>query len=85
MNSLAVNPEGSWMAFAVTDAALLRATLSLVALHTDLINGREESSDCLFQKGEAIREINHRLGDSYQQFSDTSIATVAILTNLEVF
>ncbi len=85
MNSVAVNPEGSWLSFALTDAALLHATLSLVAYHYDITHGKEESLDCLHQKGEAIKRMNHRLADSHQQFSDTTIATVALFMNIEVY
>lgn len=84
MNSVAVNPEGSWLSFAITDAALLHATLSLVAYHYDITHSRNESLDCLYQKGEAIRNMNQRLGDGHKQFSDTTIATVALFTNIEV-
>jgi hypothetical protein len=84
MNSVAVNPEGSWLSFALTDAALLHASLSLVAYHYDITHGKDESLDCLYQKGEAIRKMNSHLGDSHRQFSDTTIATVAIFTNIEV-
>lgn len=85
MNSVAVNPEGSWLSFALTDAALLHATLSLVAYHYDITHGRDESLDCLYQKGEAIRKMNQRLGDSHWQFSDTTIATVSLFANIEVY
>ncbi len=84
MNSIAVNPESSWISFAFTDAALLHVTLSLVSLHYDLNQGREESSDHLYHKGEAIRTINERLNDSNHEISDASVATVAIIANMEV-
>src|SRR5271170_1342296 len=85
MNSVAVNPEGSWLSFALTDAALLHATLSLVAYHYDITHGRDESLDCLYHKGEAIKKMNQRLGDSHWQFSDTTIATVSLFANIEVY
>ena len=85
MNSIAINAEGSWLSFALTDAALLHATLSLVAYHYDITHGRDESLDCLYQKGEAIKKMNQRLGDSHRQFSDTTIATVSLLVNIEVY
>jgi hypothetical protein len=85
MNSVAVNPEGSWLSFALTDAALLHATLSLVAYHYDITHGRDESLDCLYQKGEAIKKMNQRLGDSHQQFTDTTVATVSLFANIEVY
>jgi hypothetical protein len=84
MNSVAVNPEGSWLAFAITDAALLHALLSLVAYHFDLTQGRDESPDSLYQKGEAMREMKEQLNDSQRQTSDVTIATVSLLANLEV-
>lgn len=85
MNSVAVNPEGSWFSFALTDAALLHATLSLVAYHYDITHGRNGSLDCLYQKGEAIKKMNQRLGNSHQQFRDTAIATVSLFANFEVY
>jgi Fungal specific transcription factor domain len=85
MNSVAVNPEGSWLSFALTDAALLHATLSLVAYHYDITHGKEESLDSLCQKVEAIKKMNRRLSDSHQQFSDTTIATVSLFANIEVY
>lgn len=84
MNSAAVNPEGSWLAFAITDAALLHALLALVAYHFDLTQSRDESPDSLYQKGEAIGKMKERLNDSQQQTSDASIATVSLFTNLAV-
>ena len=84
MNSAAVNPEGSWLAFAITDAALLHALLSLVAYHFDLTQGRDESPDSLYQKGEAMRKMKERLKDNQQQINDVSIATVSLLANAEV-
>ncbi len=61
MNSIAVNPEGTWLSFALTDAALLHVTLALVAYHYDITHGRHESLECLYRKGQAIRGMNLRL------------------------
>lgn len=82
-NSLAVNPEGSWYSFAVTDAGLLHATLSLVALHYDLGHHMEVSFETTYQQSEAIRLVNERLSDPEAQLTDALIGSVAILTNFE--
>jgi hypothetical protein len=90
-NSIAVNPEGSFFDFAVTDVALLHATLALVALHLGS-NGSKVSSiplklvlqEALYNQIEAVRDVNHRLNTPDSYLSDSLVAAVAILANCEV-
>lgn len=82
-NSFAVNPEGSWYSFAVTDAGLLHAMLSLVALHYDLGHHMEISFETAYHQTEAIRLVNERLSDPEAQLTDALIGSVAILANFE--
>lgn len=82
-NSFAVNPEGSWYSFAVTDAGLLHAMLSLVALHYDLGHHMEVSFESAYHQTEAIRLVNERLSDPEAQLTDALIGSVAILANFE--
>lgn len=83
-NSFAVNPEGSWFAFAVTDAAVLHATLSLVALHYDFSHHLAMSHEVFYHKGEAIRLINESIGQANTAPTDKLVGAVAILANCEV-
>jgi hypothetical protein len=90
-NSVAVNPEGSFFDFALTDAALMHATLSLVALHLDLnykaaTDGvvRNSYLQAIHHQTEAVRDINRRLFVPGAHLSDGLIGTVAILANSEV-
>ncbi|OCL15216.1 hypothetical protein AOQ84DRAFT_413343 [Glonium stellatum] len=82
-NSFAVNPEGSWYSFAVTDACLLHATLSLVALHYDLGHYMEASFEAAYHQAEAIRLVNECLSNPTAQLTDAIIGSVAILANFE--
>jgi hypothetical protein len=75
---------GSWITLALTDGALLHATLSNVAWKLDTLRGLEESPECLYQQGQAIRLVNERLHDPAQGTSDTAIGTVATLAILAV-
>ncbi|MCJ1399446.1 hypothetical protein MMC11_002648 [Xylographa trunciseda] len=83
INSLAINPEGNWFAYAAGDAALLHATLFLVALHRDLQLGAQLSSSCLYHRGEVIRTVNKRIGALEREISDATIGAVAFLANFE--
>jgi hydroxymethylpyrimidine/phosphomethylpyrimidine kinase len=44
-----------------------------------MLCGLEESSDCLYQQGQAIKMINERLHDPTHGTSDTAIGAVASL------
>ena len=78
-NSLAANPEGQWMSVAVSDPAILHATLCLVALHKIQTRREQETNFFLWQRGEAMRLISKNLADPEQAISDTTIAAVAVL------
>jgi Fungal specific transcription factor domain len=88
-NSVAVNPEGSFFDFALTDAALMHAMLSLVALHLDLNNkdatvGRIGYLQAIHHQAEAVRDVNRRLSTPGPHMSDGLVGAVAILANGEV-
>lgn len=85
MNVFALNYDGTWLSFSFSDRAMLNATLFCVAEHRDLLMGTENSADGLQHKGEVIRLINKRLADQRDHLSDSSIASVAILNNWEVW
>jgi Fungal specific transcription factor domain len=65
------------------DPALLHATLSIVALHRDLLTHHEQSVDSLMHKGQAIQAINRRLQLS-QSSKDENLAIIALLIKFEV-
>ena len=85
MNSVAINAEGDFFKHAKTDPALLHAILYLVALHYDLKYGILDSPESLYHGGEAFRMINERLSHVDAEFSDMTIAAVAMLVTKEVF
>ena len=82
MNSIAVNPESDFFSQAKTDPAVLHSILYLVALHYNLKRGVSESSETLHHGSEAFKIINERLEE--ENFSDTTIAAVAMLVTKEV-
>ncbi|KAG4431745.1 hypothetical protein IFR05_012779 [Cadophora sp. M221] len=83
MNSIAINAEGDFFSYIKTDPTLFHSILYLVALHSDLKSGLQDSPACLYHGSEAFRVINERLGDSSGVFSDATIAAVAMLVNKE--
>jgi hypothetical protein len=83
-NSFAVNPEGSWFEFASTDAAILHATLSIVALNYDLSHHLAISNEVFYHKGEAIRLVNRTINNTISAPIDKLVGAVAILANCEV-
>ncbi|KAE8453682.1 hypothetical protein EG329_009193 [Mollisiaceae sp. DMI_Dod_QoI] len=82
-NAFAINYDNTWKPFSITDAALLHATLCLVAQHEDLQRGTDESSENLFHKGEAMRLMNKRLLEQWHSLTDADITSVAIFVILE--
>jgi len=86
MNSSALNPDGTWISFAITDMAVLHSTMAIVAWHLDQLLGIPESSDTLQQKGDAIKLMNTRLHNPSQgeQVNDGIVGAVAVLANFEV-
>ena len=79
-NSLAVNPEGKWMAVAASDPAMFHATLCLVALHKVQTSGEPRTRSYFWHRGEAIRLISQNLADPEQATSDATIGAVAVLS-----
>ncbi|KAF8867341.1 hypothetical protein BDZ45DRAFT_795057 [Acephala macrosclerotiorum] len=82
-NAFAINYDGAWKPFSITDSALLHATLCLVAQHEDLLRGLYESSESLFHKGEAMRLMNRRLLEKWHCISDADVTSVALFVILE--
>lgn len=79
-NSLAVNPEGKWMSVALSDPAMLHATLCLVALHKFQTKGVPLANSYFFHRGEAMRLITTRLNEPTNATSDNTIGAIAILS-----
>ena len=86
MNAPALNPEGTWISFAITDVAVMNSTLAVVAWHFDQRRNISESSVTLQLKNDAISIINNRLRDpdADTQMNDGSVGAVATLANFEV-
>jgi hypothetical protein len=66
------------------DAALLHATLGIVALHRDILDCHEQSVVSLNHKGQAIHAINSRLLSGRPPVNDENLAIVALLIKFEV-
>lgn len=81
-SNMAVNPKKKWLGYAITDPALLHATLIHSALHISLLTNTAPSSDVFLHNGMAIRSINERLGNTI--ISDTMIAAISCLAHMEV-
>ena len=79
-NSLAVNPEGKWMSTALSDGAMLHATLALVALHRIQTRGVARTDLFFWHRGEAIRLISQNLADPGKFTSDATLGAVAVLS-----
>jgi hypothetical protein len=58
--------------------------LFIAALDIAGLRGKSDSPDIMYWKGETIRTINARLGDSKKMATDGTIAAVASLAHLEV-
>lgn len=81
-SNMAVNPKTKWLGYAITDPALLHATLIHSALHISLLTNTAPPSDVFLHNGMAIRSINQRLGNTI--ISDTMIAAISCLAHMEV-
>ena len=84
MNSLAVNPDGRWLSVAAMDTATFHATLSLVALHQSITQGRPISRLYYYHRGAAIRTITSRIAHPAEAISDATIGAVAIMASSDV-
>ncbi|KAG8525259.1 uncharacterized protein KY384_008903 [Bacidia gigantensis] len=82
-NSLAVNPEGQFMSIAITDPALLHATLYLVALHKLQTRRETQASPYLWHRGEAMRLVSNKLCDPETAISDATLGAVALLSAVD--
>lgn len=73
-------------AWAMSDAALLHATLVLAAKHWIFLGGsRRLIESTLYQhKTETIRLVNERLADPVAAISDGTVGAVSILIFVEV-
>ena len=80
-NSLACNPEGQWLSVALSDPAMLHATLCLVALHKIQTHGGLEADAYFRHRGEAMRLISRSLADPAHATSDATIGAVAVLSS----
>jgi hypothetical protein len=68
----------------LSDAAFLNTTLFVSALNICGLKGIPLSPDVFYFKGETIRIINERLGDSREKATDGMIGAVASLAHLGV-
>lgn len=84
-NSLAVNPEGKWMAVATASASLLHAMLCIVALHQHHAEGRPLAQSFFWHRGEAIQTISTQLALPDVALSDENIGAVALLAITETW
>jgi hypothetical protein len=84
LNAFAMNYDNAWKPSSISDAALLHATLCLVAQHEDLLQGAEDSSTSLYHKGQVMKLINERLIDDPKNLTDASVTSIALLVILEV-
>ena len=79
-NSLTCNPEGQWIAVAISDASMLHATLCLVALHKSQTRQEPLAKSYFWHRGEAMRLISSDLADPDQAVSDATVGAVAVLS-----
>ena len=81
---MAVSPEKEWLGYAISDTALLHATLLHAALHISLLKRVAPALDVFFHNTMAIRTINHQLNDPSRIPSDATICAIACLSKFEV-
>ena len=79
-----VNSKQEWLKFAVTDAALLHATLVISALHVALLRGKAFSVDAFRHRREAVKILNERLNDPMLSATDPTILAISCLALIEV-
>lgn len=81
---MAVSPKKKWLGYAISDTALLHATVLHAALHVSQLKGVAPGQDVFFHNTMAIRAINHQLNDPSLIPSDATICAIACLANFEV-
>ena len=80
-NSFACNPEARWISIALTDPAVIHATLSLVAVHRRDCFSLDLSTVYFKHRGEAMKIVADRLNNVNESLSDETIGAVAILSS----
>lgn len=83
-NSAPAWPRKQWLPIATSDAAILYTTLFVTAFNLCVRDGKPFSPEVFFYKGEAIKLINKRIGDTDSCVSDSLICSVAALAQLEL-
>ena len=83
-NSLAVNPDGTWLSVVASDQALFHAQLSLVAQHEAMSQGKPFPVKYYYHRGMAISIVTSRLVHPVEAISDQTIGAVALLSNSDV-
>jgi hypothetical protein len=87
-NSFAVNPEGSFFDFAMTDAALSNSLMALVAIHYSLALPPDTAqvvyNQVVHHQAQAVGDVNARLNTNAAYFDDALVVSVALLVNCEV-
>ena len=73
-----------WIHYALQDSTLFQATLNFAEVHLDILSGNYNSQRAIFHKGQSIRAINSKLGDSEHALSNETIGAVAMLAAIEV-
>jgi len=63
---------------------MFHITLSLVAQHRNVALGQPLDERYYYHRGEAIRIVTSRLGHSFEEISDATIGTVAVLSSTDV-
>jgi hypothetical protein len=82
--NMPVNLKEEWLRFAVTDDALLHATLIISAFHVALLRGKTFSVDAFRHQTKLVRVLNNRLSDSALSCSDSTILAISCLGLIEV-
>lgn len=83
-NSLAINPDGTWLSIAASDPGLFHAQLSLVAQHEAMSRGTPFPEKYYYHRGMAISIVTSRLVHPVEAISDQTIGAVALLANSDV-
>lgn len=81
-----------WVPLAITDGAMMQASIAMGAIHRLLLEGKSievilgsgSASEYTAQKTKAIQMINRNLSDAKAGVSDVNICAVAMLAGCEV-
>ncbi|RDW92605.1 hypothetical protein BP5796_01999 [Coleophoma crateriformis] len=80
--SVHADPTGRYPSYCIEDAAWLFMTLSFSAARCHLQTGFDQA-ESTYYLAKSISMVNKNLSDSSRQVADSTIATVACLTNME--